>query len=362
VTCGLVVEGSGEPIAGAAGVSVAATGAPVLGDGPSPGVAAGPGAPSEQVQFHTHVQPERVETFGASTHAPFQFHTQVQVSGAPDASAESGPVLAAGVDAPPPSADAAGVDAPVSLTVAAGAETVVLETLTPGAVTVSPSTVTPGALTLSPPALAGELCVLAGLCCVGVAEAAGVDAPSCVAVAAGVDTLCCVAAAAGVEAPPSLDAVPLAAAPPAVFVCVTAPSSPALFTRTETLTLAGPAWAPPAVALTPPGALTPSVETLAPPAALAPALLACVTVPFSPGLSTRTETFTLAGCACCAMAAPEAAAAAAEASSARAAGAQMSTTSPSRIPSGSTRRNGSKAPAIAHFMPPDGARDPCNHR
>jgi hypothetical protein len=179
--------------------------------------------------------------------------------------------------------------------------------------------------------------------------------------------------AAGAEAPPSVGAdvpvaavaAPLAAAALLVLVWVTAPSSPGLSTRTETLTLAGPAWALPAVALTPPVALAlppPAVLALTPPAALAPALLACVTEPFSPGLSTRTETFTLAGCVCPATAAPVAAATAAVASSARAAGAREKTTMAANTPRSSVRRSRSWAPVIAHFMPPSRARDPCNHR
>ena len=190
------------------------------------------------------------------------------------------------------------------------------------------------------------------------------------AVAAGVAAPSCDAVAAGAEAPPSVDAdvpaaaawPPLAAAALLVLVWVTAPSSPGLSTRTETLTLAGPAWALPALALTPPAALALVPLALTPPAALAPALLAWVTEPFSPGLSTRTETFTLADCACSAMAAPVAAATAAEGSSARAAGARRSTTAATSAPGGRVRRNTSRAPVIGHFMPPSAARNPCNHR
>jgi hypothetical protein len=332
-------------------VSITVAGAPVLGACPPPGVAAGPGAESsEHVQFHTQFQPERVEAVGAVTHAPVQFHTHVQVSGAPDASAD-----AAGVEALLLSAEAAGVVAVSCDTLALGADTLSGETPTLGAVTPLLDTVTPGALTVASSAFS---------CFFGVVDAAGVDAPSFDAAA-----------------------VPLVAAALDVFACVTAPSLPGLSTRTDTLTLAGAAWAAPEVAVAVPAAVAPplsvavvppaavvlapplsvalappAVVAVAAPAALAPALLTCVTGPVSPALFTRTDTFTLAGCACSAMAAPEAAATAAGSPSAHAAGAVASTTNASSVPSGRTRRSRSWAPAIARSMPPGGARNPCNHR
>ena len=302
-------------------------------------------------------------------HAPVQFHTQVQVSGAP------GALTRARRGVGPGGARAVARRARLRASRALAAVAVT----PPGALAPLGDAVTPGALRARrrrrsprgwprrrrtpsrpvppphrrrrsppesrPPAAPAPRASSCAGAAWSVVAAAGVAAASWEAVAA------------GAEAPPSVDAdvpgaaaaPPLAAAALLVLVWVTAPSSPGLSTRTETLTLAGPAWALPALALTPP-------------AALAPALLACATVPFSPGLSTRTETFTLAGCACSATAAPVAAATAAEASSARAAGAMRKTTVATSAPSRALRRNRSWTPAIARFMPPSGARVPCNHR
>jgi hypothetical protein len=121
VPCWPAVGSSVGSAAGNAGVSVTATGAPVPGGCPPPGVAAGPGAESEHVQFHVQFQAERVEAFGAAVHAPFQFHTHVQVSGMPAASAD------------PPPAEEAGVETPLLSAAAAGVDTACGEALTPGA-------------------------------------------------------------------------------------------------------------------------------------------------------------------------------------------------------------------------------------
>jgi hypothetical protein len=361
--------------AGAAGVSDTVNGVTSLpGEAGAPGDAPAGSASAPQVQFQTQFQPERAAPVCALRHAPLQVHTQVQVSGTPGGLAELGEAVTPGALAPLPEALAAGALAPVGLAVTPGALTPLMLAVTPGARAVSgvalaasvltpaSDALTPGTLTLLAETLAaGRLSCLAG--------AGGV----CADAAAGVAAASWEADAAGAEAPPSVGAdvpeaavaPPLAAAALLVLVCVTAPSSPGLFTRTATLTLAGPACALPALALTPPGALAlPPLAAFAltPPAALAPALLACVTEPFSPGLSTRTETFTLAGCACCATAAPVAAATAAVASSARAAGAKNKTTMAANAPRSSVRRSRSWAPVIGHPMPPRGARVPCNHR
>ena len=174
---------TGGPAIGAAGVSATVDGPGAFEPWPVPvGVVVGVVVPRSvssppQVQFHTQFQPERVEAVGAAMHAPVQFHTQVQVSGAPD------PLEGAGwaFDEPPPADDPPppeevvdvwvvaltppGALTPLVLADTPGALAPLVLADTPGALTPSADTWTPGALTLVPEVCVGELagCVL---CCV----------------------------------------------------------------------------------------------------------------------------------------------------------------------------------------------------
>jgi hypothetical protein len=312
-----VATGAGATAGGAGAASSIAAGAePVV----------GAWSLLPQVQFQTQVQLPLGAMVGASAQAPFQFHTQVHSSGAPGvrgASAEgeavAGEAVSFGVGVL-----AGGREERVSLDAVAAA--VVAVAVEAAALAAGGE----GGLSLEV-ALGVEAASLA-------AVAAGVEAASLEAVAAGVATwplgaegaglgasaagagadsgaagvgAGALAGAAGDDSPSGLVAAwPLALTPPVELACVTAPSSPGLSTRTETFTLPSATW---------------------------------MTGPLSPGLSTRTETLTLPGAAT---------------SSARAGPAASTTSAPVRR----AHRRRRRVPAIAGSMPPNRADDPCNRR
>jgi hypothetical protein len=308
------------------------------GAAPSAGTALAGGWSSVHVQFQTHVQLPRGAMAGAFAHAPSQFHTQVHSLGTEEERALGSVGLAAaaaGVDALPVDAVAAGVDALPLDAVAAGVEAASLEAVALGAEAVSSEAAATadslgagGADSLelagAPESPAGEgeaeaVAVWEAVgAVVGCGAAASETAAGCSvagrgaaaaaeegAAAAGFDPAAAGDSAAGFEGVSCVVAGVGVAVP-----CVTAPSSPGLSIRTETFTLPGAVW---------------------------------TTAPESPGLSTRTETLTLAGAAI---------------SSARAGAHASVPTAPRR----SRHRRRTRAPAIAPSMPPNAGDDPCNRR
>ena len=127
--------------------------------------------PSSHVQFQTQVQLVRGAA-GAVAHAPFQFHTQVHWSGAPEVR-----VVSSGV------AVAAGVDASSLAAVALGGEGELVEAAAAGVVAASLEAVAAGVEAASLGAAAGD--GAAGLAAAG-AGSVGAGAAGCGAGSLGV--------------------------------------------------------------------------------------------------------------------------------------------------------------------------------